>query len=146
VFVGTTNKSIYLKDETGARRFWPVKVVRIGIEALARDRDQLFAEAVVRFRAGEQWWRDREFERLHIKPEQEARYESDPWEQAIVEYVAPLSRVRVTEIARDALHIEPVGKIGTADQPRIAAVLTSKGWKSDKDWRGRFYYPPEKAP
>lgn len=146
VFVGTTNKSIYLKDETGARRFWPVKVVRIGIEALARDRDQLFAEAVVRFRTGEQWRPDGEFERLHIKPEQEARYEADPWEQAIVEYVAPLSRVRVTEIARDALHIEPVGKIGTADQRRIAAVLTSRGWKSDKDWRGRFYHPPEEAP
>lgn len=146
VFVGTTNKTVYLKDETGARRFWPVKVGKIDIEALKRDRDQLFAEAVAAYRAGEQWWPDSEFERRHIKPEQEVRYEADPWEQAILEYVAPLSRVRVTDIARDALHIASIGKIGTADQRRIAGVLVSKGWNSVKDWRGRFYCGPEERP
>jgi predicted P-loop ATPase len=146
VFIGTTNKSIYLKDETGARRFWPVKVGKIDIEALNRDRDQLFVEAVAAYRAGEQWWPDAEFERRHIKPEQEARYEADPWEQAILEYVAPFSRVRVTDIARDALHSESIGKIGTADQTRIAGVLVQKGWKSVKDWRGRSYCPPDERP
>jgi predicted P-loop ATPase len=146
VFVGTTNKSVYLKDETGARRFWPVKVGTIDVEALTADRDQLFAEAVEAFRAGETWWPDAEFEREHIKPEQEARYEADPWEQAIAAYIAPFSRVRVTEIARDALHIDTVGKIGTGDQRRIASVLTSKGWTPGRDWQGRFYAAPEAQP
>jgi predicted P-loop ATPase len=59
VFAGTINPPIggYLKDATGARRFWPVAcggvIDRDGIE---RDRDQLWAEAAHRFKAGEKWW------------------------------------------------------------------------------------------
>ncbi len=145
IFVGTTNKSIYLKDETGARRFWPVKVGKIDIEALERDRDHLYAEAVAAFRASAKWWPDAEFERKHIKPEQAKRFEADPWEEAISKFITGRERATVAEIAKGALGLE-VGKVGTAEQRRISGVLVDQRWKSDRDWRGRFYAAPGPTP
>jgi predicted P-loop ATPase len=58
VLVGSTNDASYLVDNTGHRRYWPVKVGKCDVEGLKAIRDQLWAEAVVRYRAGEVWWLD----------------------------------------------------------------------------------------
>jgi predicted P-loop ATPase len=139
VFVGTTNKATYLRDETGARRFWPVRVGLIDLPALRRDRDQLFAEAVHLFRSGAWWWPDADFEAQHIRPEQDARYEADAWEQAISEWLGLETRTTVLAVARGALFIE-TPKLGTADQRRIAAALERLGWvRGGREARERFW-------
>ena len=60
IFVGTTNSDRYLAQAMGVRRFWPVKIPRdvktIDIHKVKQDRDQLFAEAIVLFREGYQYW------------------------------------------------------------------------------------------
>lgn len=57
VIVGTTNESYYLTDDTGARRFWPIRCgYKVEVELIERDRDQLLAEAVHRFKNGGDWW------------------------------------------------------------------------------------------
>ena len=89
MFIGTTNKREYLRDETGGRRFWPVEVGGVDTDALQRDREQLFAEALTRFQAGEPWWPSGEFEQEHIKPVQAARFEEDVWEESI-EQLSPV--------------------------------------------------------
>jgi predicted P-loop ATPase len=78
VLFATTNDDSYLKSQTGNRRFWPVKTGRILIEALRRDRDQLWAEAAQAEATGESI---RLPERLWSKArvEQDKRLEHDPW-------------------------------------------------------------------
>jgi predicted P-loop ATPase len=147
VFIGTTNKTIYLRDETGNRRYWPIKTGAIDIDALKQDRDQLFAEAVRLFQNGAQWWPDKAFEAKHIAPEQEARFEADPWEDPVASYldslIAPSGlfapKVLISQVGKDALGFSSDARIGTADARRIAAILQREGWKrgprqSDGRW------------
>lgn len=53
VIVGSTNDQKYLFDQTGNRRFWPVRAGTVNLDKLREDVDQLWAEAVVREEAGE---------------------------------------------------------------------------------------------
>jgi predicted P-loop ATPase len=131
LFIGTTNKLTYLRDETGGRRFWPAKVGAIDTVQLRRDRDQLFAEAVHLFRRGAAWWPGADFESRHIIPEQEARFEEDVWEESISQFVSGLQTTTVQEVAAKGLRLE-ISKCGTTEQRRIADVLLRLGWSRGK--------------
>ncbi len=72
------NHGEYLKDETGGRRFWPVECGEIDIAKLRGDRDQLWAEAVARYRGGEHWWLETTELNAAATKEQEVRYQQDP--------------------------------------------------------------------
>ncbi len=86
IFAGSTNQALYLKDQTGGRRFWPVAVGKINIDGLRKVRDQLWAEAVYRFQRREDWWLSKKLEH-RARGEQEARRQTDPWEEPIYEYL-----------------------------------------------------------
>lgn len=56
VFIGTTNESNYLNDETGERRYWPVEVGKCDLDKLKKCLTQIWGEAVSRYKKGEKWW------------------------------------------------------------------------------------------
>jgi putative DNA primase/helicase len=96
VFAGSVNHSTYLRDETGGRRFWPVRCGEIDVDALARDRNQLWAEAVSQYRAGEVWWLETRELIQEAEQQQSDRYEEDPWQSLIAAWVEdPQERVDV---------------------------------------------------
>lgn len=145
IFVGTTNRTTYLRDETGGRRFWPIRTGAINLDGLARDREQLFAEAVQAYRNGAKWWPDREFEATVIAPEQEARFEDDAWRDPIERWLADKRQTTISEVAQGALGFHG-SKIGTSDQRRIVSVLQRLGWeRGERSASGRPWRPAERA-
>ena len=135
VFIGSTNADSYLKDETGGRRFWPVRCGTIDHAGIDRDRDQLWAEAVALFNAGEVWWLT-DTVSIKAREEQAARYQDDPWQAHIAKYCEGKANVSIDEILGGLLGIERA-KWTQAEQNRIARCLTQMGWK-----RYRLSTPP----
>ncbi len=78
----TTNDEEYLQSQTGNRRFWPIAVGRIDIEALRRDRLQLLGEAATYESRGESIFLEEELWG-DAKIEQEKRRVKDPWEDVL---------------------------------------------------------------
>lgn len=137
------------EDPTSARRFWPVEVGWIDIDALKAARDQLFAEAVAAFQGGEQWWvedpNDPDF-----KAAQETIYAVDTWEATFERVLVKGGsgfgpNGRVCTLQPDAPEFELVDLLAVAfgdhrgerrDQFRAARALIRLGYVSaGKMWK-----------
>jgi predicted P-loop ATPase len=146
IFIGTINPESgvgYLKDPTGARRFWPVTCREINIMGLILERDQLFAEAFVRYGRKEKLYLSPEATTLAFY-EQAERLVQDPWMPLIEK--CPRNRVWTTlEIFRDIMHCDP-RYMGVREQKRISALMRDEGFVyglytvADKRVRG-FRHP-----
>jgi len=91
VFFGTSNRSDYLKDPTGGRRFLPIDVglqkpTKSVFKDLDGEVDQLWAEAVMYWRLGEPLFLTGELAE-EAKRQQEGHAEQDPREGMIREFV-----------------------------------------------------------
>jgi putative DNA primase/helicase len=124
VFVGTTNDKKYLHDDTGNRRFWPIECgASVDLDAIARDRGQLFAEAVKRYKDGEKW---------HIMPAeatlkmQESRRQVDPWESIVFDRLRGKQEISVVELA--SLIGVPTAKMDIKTTRRLVNGLVKSGW------------------
>jgi hypothetical protein len=131
VFAMTTNADEYLKDETGNRRWLPVKCNGVAnVEWLETNRDQLFAEAYHRVIVkNETTW---EFPDEQMKEAQELRRIHDPWEEQICEWYYELSQrekelgISVGEVYAKAIHkganfaVKPIARF---EEMNISDVL-----------------------
>lgn len=87
VFSGSTNEWEWNKDPTGGRRFWPIEVGEIDLSGLAKVRDQLFAEAFVRYQQGERFYPTGDEQRLYFDPEQLKREQGESLVDALHDWV-----------------------------------------------------------
>lgn len=164
VFVGTTNEDDWNRDYTGARRFLPIRCTEIDVPALRSVRDQLWAEAVARYKRNEQWGRLPD----GADVEQDARFQEDSWMELVDKWLNGIDlqhssgnntpdqypdvpgmlesmpgrpdQQRVmfcssTDVLRYALRID-VGKHGKPEQMRIGNMMKRIGWERLKRPRG----------
>jgi predicted P-loop ATPase len=159
VFWGTTNDEEYLRALSGEnRRFLPVTVGRIDVEALRRDRDQLWAEAY----AEEQFYGALSLpEALWplASEERAKRTQSDPWADelenvsavaaaaqgatvdseepdalAIYEETDSEERVASRFILEDVLHL-PIDRRSPEHSKRAGLAMRANGWQGPKGLR-----------
>jgi hypothetical protein len=144
VFCGSVNPgSKYLKDESGGRRFWPVACGNIlNLAALERDRDQLWAEAVHRYKKGEKWWLTEQDLIDAVTEEQEARYRKDEWEDLIATWLQNLADTSIAEILTSVIKKEPAFWTHS-DSIRVGTILTRLDWESFKPHGQRRRYRPK---
>ena len=88
VFVGTTNSDTWLRDESGGRRFWPVRCRQVNVPALQRDRDQIWAEALYAYRSGATWWLEDAALVKEAAEEQRGRLLEDVWHADVLRHAA----------------------------------------------------------
>ncbi len=137
VFWGTTNRDDYLKDETGNRRFWPVKISKINIEGLRSARNKLWAEAVYHYRNGYEWWLNQRMQNL-VEEQNSQRFERDAWEQDVLEWADrnAIKETTVREALNAALQIFS-SKMTQADQRRMRTVFRNVGFQKDGVFKDR---------
>jgi predicted P-loop ATPase len=136
VFFGTTNEDIYLRDKTGNSRFWPLRteaVSDINLDGLTQARDQLFAEAVALYKAGERWHPLADEQIRLFVPEQTLREYDDPWEGRIEDWLhlETFSSTSVSDVLSNCLKIES-GKQTQANAIQVGKILTRLGWKKER--------------
>jgi len=151
VFVGTTNHYEYFKDSTGNRRFWPIKALSINRTLLAGMREQLFAEALHRYRKGEPWHPTQEQENTYFIPQQDHRRIDDPWLNALPEWLNNVDRRLINEftaleILHDCFKVQ-IDKVDNYNQQamRIARLMQELGWQKKRQASGdrkRVYVRP----
>ena len=156
VFWGSTNDPNYLRDQTGNRRFLPIPVGRIDVEAILRDRDQLWAEAV--------WLEDMGFDIALPKSlweaagnEQAKRMRSDPWDDIVArdiddardhaimasltyyQIVTTREGIKEERITSEYLLAEILGiakdKLSPDQSSRLGYVMRRLGWEGPTQLR-----------
>ena len=146
VFVGTTNLDEFLSDDTGSRRYWPAYVGIPDLAGIVRDRDQLWAEAVHAYRAGEHWWLDKPAEEL-LKRVSLRHQVVDAWSAVIADWLNDHASFTVDAVLSGSLNI-PVDRWDQKKRSRVGGILAHLGCKrtrpedDDDPRRPRVWHRP----
>lgn len=135
ILAGSTNESLWLKDQTGNRRFWPVRVGKVLIHELKMDREQLWAEAVHMYKEKSTWWLDKTSAIWgKAEVEQDMRLLEDIWAVPVEEYTDRRPFVTVPDILSN-IGIS-VSDQNRGHQARVISILKRLKFHPGNKWLG----------
>ena len=143
VFAATSETDDYLPEMRGYRRYWPLRCTAVDLDSLRGQREQLFAEAVVAYRAGASY---HEMPAEETALEQQSRSSDDPWTEAVLRYcesralagqaVHPVKILTDSEIKLEPRYLDLINK------RRVSNILKANGWVSKTVDNSRQYVRP----
>lgn len=137
-FVGTTNDETFLEEDD--RAIWPIEVVRkIDLDDVAEHRDQLWAEAVARCKAGEPHWLEDDSDD-EVRAHREERTHEDPWISAIREQLErdPKREWTIAQILDTVVGIQLKDRT-RSHELRVSRVLHTIGAARRRTKNARFF-------
>lgn len=130
VFVGTTNEEHYLADETGARRYLPIKCNIVNFELLEQLLDQYYAEAYQRYLQKEDYWSyDKEAHKLITHEKSIENKDQDLWTEKILNWVSDVENIQTSTIVEHVLGIVEARLIDKKTSLRIGKIMRHAGFK-----------------
>lgn len=158
VLIGSVNHSEYLTDSSGNRRYWPIWADKVNIEWLKDNREQLWAEALHRFRQGEIHWVDHKIEPelvAIIKYEQALREHPDAWEAKLFLWMDDgqcfKEHYSTIDLLIDVLEID-IRSVNKSHEMKLSNAMQKLGWtrqrrrvEGHKVPRPYLYIPPKWA-
>jgi predicted P-loop ATPase len=130
IFSASTNEKNYFLDMTGNRRYWPVACTKALPLELEKVADQLWAEAVVRYREGVPWWLQDDLQQTDASEEAENRMVPEPWIEDIERFTADKELVSINDILQSPACLDiPKERCNPGISRRAAQILQKIGWE-----------------
>jgi predicted P-loop ATPase len=129
VLTGSVNEMGWVRDFTGARRFWPVPCSNmLDPDWVAKHRDQLWAEATHFYRAGEIYWEDAALTAL-LQPLHDERVDLPGWASRIEDFVISAAVQERKFFRMNTLITTYPNELMRQSQRTIGGVLRKLGWE-----------------
>jgi predicted P-loop ATPase len=148
ILIGTHNPSgdnQYLRDDTGSRRFWCVECGQLNFPLLKSSRDQLFAEAVVRYKAGEILYIKDEEALAILRDIHREREAASPLDELLMDYIRGKTAVKNTDIIKFGLK-KDLTSLSDHELHRkciiIGQFMRKIGWIKGTNRRSAWYFAP----
>lgn len=141
VFAGSTNEGDlegYLTDHTGNRRYWPVQCKKLDVDGIIKNREQLWAEAVFRYKNKERTWLENS-EITLSEGEQKKREVEDAWMPLIEEFLntTMFDGITVDDVLQN-LDMKPKD-INNMVKKRVKNTLKQLGWHESRQGNRRIW-------